>query len=153
MQELQNVIIESTPKTPQIDLNRFTGEIVFFGKSIPENANKVYEPVLNWVKEYIHHARPITNIRLRLEYFNTASSLWLSKIVKVLIQIKEPDYRLILHLYLEIEDFEDIEEFGDITDAFAPISGIFNNAIPSVGIKIYGTAEDGTIIKEKLVLI
>jgi hypothetical protein len=151
MKEFKSIIFEQTPKSPQIDLNRATGELVFTGKSIPENANKVYEPVLNWVAEYVQNPRPSTNIRLNLEYFNTSSSLWLARILKSLIRIKEPDYRLILHLYLSIDDYEDIEEFGDIIDAFAPIAGIFYDAIPSIGIKIYGMDDDGKIIKDKLV--
>ena len=153
MKEFQSILIEQTPRTPQIDLNRFTGELVFSGKSIPENANKVYEPVYNWVKEYILNARPTTNIRLNLEYFNTATSLWLAKILKVLIQIKQTEYIIILHLYLEIDDYEDIEDFGDIIDVFGPIAGIFQQSIPGIGIKIYGTDNEGKIIKDKLVYI
>lgn len=153
MKEFQSILIEQTPRTPQIDLNRFTGELVFSGKSIPENANKVYEPVFNWVSEYILNARPTTNIRLNLEYFNTATSLWLAKILKVLVQIKQTEYIIILHLYLEIDDYEDIEDFGDIIDVFAPIAGIFHQSIPSIGIKIYGTDDEGKIIKDKLVYI
>jgi len=153
MKEFQSILIEQTPRTPQIDLNRFTGELVFSGKSIPENANKVYEPIFNWVSEYILNARPTTNIRLNLEYFNTATSLWLAKILKVLIQIKQTEYIIILHLYLAIDDYEDIEDFGDIIDVFAPIAEIFHQSIPGIGIKIYGTDDEGKIIKDKLVYI
>ena len=41
--EIKNLFIEPTPKTPQIDLNHLTGELIFSGKSIPENAAKLYE--------------------------------------------------------------------------------------------------------------
>jgi hypothetical protein len=153
MKELKNLLIEQTAKSPQIDFNQLNGELIISGKSIPENAAKVYEPVLSWVSEYILNARPTTNIRLNLEYFNTSSSIWLAKMLKILIQIKEPDFVLIIHLYLSIEDFHEIEEFGDIRDAFAPITDIFLNAIPSIGIKIYGSSEEGEIIKEKLIFI
>jgi hypothetical protein len=153
MMELQNLIIEQTAKTPQIDLNQLTGDLIFSGKSIPENAAKVYEPVLNWMTEYIQQARPTTNLRINLEYFNTASLLWLSKILKVLIQINEPDFVLIVHLYLPVEDYDEINEFDDIKDAFIPIAGVVHSAIPSVGIKLYGTDDDGVIIKETLVFI
>ena len=113
----------------------------------------MYEPVYNWVKEYILFARPETNIRLKLEYFNSSTSLWLAKILKVLIQIKQTEYIVILHLYLAIDDYEDIEDFGDIIDVFAPIAGIFHQSIPGIGIKIYGTDDEGKIIKDKLVYI
>ena len=74
MNELQSLILENTPKTPQIDLNKFTGDLILSGRSIPENAAKLYEPVLTWVNEYINDPRPTTNLRINLEYYNSASS-------------------------------------------------------------------------------
>ena len=153
MKDLQNLIIEGTSKSPQFDLNQITGDLIIAGKSIPENAAKVYEPVFSWVTEYILNARPTTNLRLNLEYFNTSSSLWLAKILKLLIKINEPDFVLIIHLYLPIEDFDEMKELEDIKEAFTPISDIFTGAVPSVGIKVYGTTEDGEIIKDTLIFI
>jgi hypothetical protein len=153
MEEFQNLIIEETPKTPHIDLNKLTGDLIISGKSIPENAAKVYDPVYIWVQKYILNARPTTNLRFNLEYFNTASSIWLAKILKVLIKIKETDYVLLIHLYLPIEDFDEMKEMDDIKEAFTPISDIFSGAIPSIGLKVYGTSEEGEVIKDTLVFI
>jgi hypothetical protein len=153
MNEFLNYVIEATPKTPQINLNQLTGEFVFSGKSIPENAAKVYEPVLNWVTKYTHNARPTTNVRINFEYFNTSSSLWLAKIFKVLVRINEPDYVLIFHLYLPVDEFDELEEFDDIKEAFYPIADVLPFAIPSIGFKVYGTDDDNKIIKDKLVFI
>jgi hypothetical protein len=150
---MKELLIEPTPKTPKIDLNQFTGDLIFSGKSIPENAAKVFEPVLNWVTEYCLKPNTTTNLRLNLEYYNTASSIWLTKIVKVLIRINEPDYALIIHLYLPIEDYEEMNDFDDIKDAFVPISYIDNDTVLSIGIKLYGTGDKGEIIKETLVFI
>jgi SiaC family regulatory phosphoprotein len=153
MNEFQSYLIEDTPKTPQIDLNQLTGEFIFSGKSIPENAAKVYEPVFNWISQYILNARPTTNVRINFEYFNTSSSLWLAKILKVLVRINEPDYVIIIHLYLHEDEFDELEEFDDIKEAFFPIADIFQNAIPSIGVKLYGTNDSDEIIKEKLVFV
>jgi hypothetical protein len=150
---INELLIEQTPKTPQIDLNQLTGDLIFSGKSIPENAAKVYEPVLNWVTDYVLKASPTTNLRLNLEYYNTASSIWLTKILKVLIRINEPDYALIIHLYLPVEDYDEMNDFNDIKDAFLPISYIDPNTILSIGIKLYGTDDNDEIIKETLVFI
>jgi hypothetical protein len=153
MKEFQPLIIEQTVKTPQIDLNPLTGDLIFSGRSIPENAAKVFEPVLNWVTEYILKASPTTNLRLNLEYFNTASVLWLAKIFKVLIQINEPDYVLIVHLYLPVDEYDEMNDFEDIIDAFGPIEDIVHGAIFSIGIKLHGVDYRGEIIKETLVFI
>jgi hypothetical protein len=150
---MNELIIEQTPKTPQIDLNQLTGDLLFYGKSIPENATKLYEPVLNWVAEYILQANPTTNLRLDLEYFNTASSIYLAKILKVLTRIKVPEYVLIIHLYFPVEEFNELNEFEDISDAFSPITDIFHDATTSIGIKLYAKNDRGEIIKTRLVFI
>ena len=150
---MNELIIEQTPKTPQIDLNQLTGDLLFYGKSIPENATKLYEPVLNWVAEYILKASPTTNLRLDLEYFNTASSIYLAKMLKVLTRIKVPEYVLIIHLYFPVEEFNELNEFEDIYDAFSPITDIFHDAITSIGIKLYAKDDKGEIIKTRLVFI
>jgi hypothetical protein len=153
MKDFKDLIIEPTPKTPQIELNHLTGELIFYGRSIPENAAKTYEPVLNWVTAYLQNPRPTTNLRLNLEYFNTASSLWLAKILKVLKKINVPDYVLIIHLYIPVEEFDEMKEFEDIRDAFSPITDIFYGAIPSICIKLYGIDDKGATIKDTLILI
>jgi len=151
--DLQNFFIEPTLKTPRIDLNQSKGELDFTGRSIPENAAKVYEPAFNWVNKYILDPRSTTNCIFNLEYYNTASSLWLAKILKALIHINNTDYVLIIHIYLPIEDYLEIEELGDPKDAFFPLSEILHGAIPKIGIKLYGTDDAGKILKETLVFM
>jgi len=150
---MNELIIEQTPKTPQIDLNQLSGDLLFYGRSIPENATKLYEPVLNWIAEYILTASPTTNLRLDLEYFNTASSIYLAKMLKVLTRIKVPEYVLIIHLYFPVEEFNEMNDFEDINDAFSPITDIFHDAITSIGIKLYAKDDKGEIIKTRLVFI
>ena len=150
---IEELILEQTPKTPQIELNHLTGDLILSGKSIPENASKIYEPVFNWVEEYVLKASPNTNLRINLEYYNTASSIWMTKILKSLMRINNPDFVLIVHLYLPIEDFDEINDFDDIKDAFIPVSSIDQSTELCIGIKVYGTGSNGEIIKETLVFI
>lgn len=150
--ELKSLYLEATTKTPQIDLNSFTGELIFSGRSIPENASKLYENVYTWINEYIKKPRKNTNLRLNLEYFNTASSIWLAKIAKSLCSIPDAENTLLIHLYFNIEEFESMDA-DDIRDELHPI--IHNIGTPSVsmGIKLYGTDENGKVLKESMVLL
>jgi hypothetical protein len=150
--ELKKLYIEPAPKTPQIDLNNFTGELILSGRSIPENAALLYEKVLLWVIEYIKKPKPTTNLRLNLEYFNTASAIWISKIVATLSSMEGTDYTLIIHLYFSIEDFDNMED-DDLKDELHPIINMIGNPTISVGIKLYGTDDKGEILKESMVLI
>ena len=97
MKELKNIYIDSTNKTPQIDFNSVTGDLIISGRSIPENASKVYQPLLDWITEYIQDPTQTTNLRLQLDYFNTSSSIWLAKLVKTLCKIRNPESVLLIH--------------------------------------------------------
>jgi hypothetical protein len=149
---MDEISFEQTAKTPQIDFNHLSGDLLLYGRSIPENAAKIYEPVFNWVNEYILEPRPITNLRLNLEYYNTASTIWFTKILKTLLKIKEADYVIILHLYLPVEDFDEIDDFDDIKDAFVPIANIDPSGV-GIEIRLYATDDHGKIVKETLVFI
>ncbi len=150
--KLKNLFIDPTPKTPQIDLNQFTGELIFSGKSIPENAAKIYDVVLNWIVEYAKTPRHTTNLRLNLEYFNTASAIWLAKVVQALCNMENDENTLIIHTYFSIEDFDNLDS-EDILDELYPLINLIGSPTISVGIKIYGTDENGEILKESMVLI
>lgn len=150
--ELKKLYIEQGIKTPQIDFNNFSGELILSGKSIPENAAQLYEKVLFWVKEYIKIPKLTTNLRINLEYFNTASVIWISKIVAALSSIEGFDSTLIIHLYFDIEDYDSMDA-DDLKDELHPIVSMIGNPTISVGIKIYGTDNKGGILKESMVLI
>jgi len=150
MKELKNLFIEQTDKTPLVDLNFMSGELIISGRSIPINAPRIFEPILEWVNDYTKIPKQTTNLRLKLEYFNTASSIWLAKIVKALAGINKADCILILHIYFPVEDFDDID---DIKDDLSPVIDVISSATISVGLKIYGTDESGKILKESMIFI
>lgn len=150
--DLKNLFIEATSKTPQVDLNHLTGELILSGRSIPENPAQMYEQILNWIKQYSEKPRHKTNLRLNLEYFNTASAIWLAKIVKLLCKITESEYSLVIHLYFNIEEFDSME-VEDLKDAISPVIDIVGTPSVNLGIKIYGTDDNGEILKESMVLI
>ena len=150
--ELSTLFIEPTAKTPQIDLNPITGELILSGRSIPENAAKTYENILSWVTEYAKSPKHITNLRFNLEYFNTSSSIWLAKIVRALCSINNDDFTLMIHLYFSIDEYDNMD-VDDIKDELHPIIHMVGTPVINLLIKLYGTDEDGTIIKESMVLL
>jgi len=112
----------------------------------------LYEKVYVWVNEYIKNPKATTNLRLNLEYFNTSSAIWLAKIVAALSSIKGDECTLIIHLYFNIEDYNEMEA-DDIKDEIHPIINMIGSPTISVGIKIYGTNDNGVVLKESMVLI
>lgn len=150
--EIKELFTEAGLKTPQIDLNPFNGELIFCGKSIPENAAGVYEPVLHWVQDYVKKPRLTTNLRLNLEYFNSASSIWLAKIIKTLCSVRKAGYTLFIHLYFDLEDFDTMHQ-DDLKESLSPIIDMIGTPSINIGMKIYGTGNDGSVVKEAIVFI
>lgn len=71
---MQALKIEATDKTPSIHFDPTNGFFEIKGKSIPNDAEAFYAPVLEWMDEYIKSPGPKTHFELNLEYFNITSS-------------------------------------------------------------------------------
>ena len=152
MNELEGIYVEGTRKTPKIEFTNITGELVLEGRSIPENTAKVYEPLLVWINEYVKSPCTTTNLHLKLEYFNSSSLIYIIKIIIALGNIELAGAILYVHLYFEIEDFEDgiTDEVRNIIDVLADK---IHNAKFNIAIKTHGTDSNGKIIKESTILI
>jgi hypothetical protein len=152
MNELQGIYIEGTSKTPRVEFTHLIGELVLEGRSIPENAAKVYEPLLGWINEYIKSPCPTTNLHLRLEYFNSASLVWITKLVLALGKIELDNAILYIHIYFEIEDFEDniTDDLSDIIDVLA--EKIYNVKF-NIAFKTHGLDKNGKVVRESTILI
>ena len=149
---MKELFIEATSRTPQIDFNHLTGELILFGKSIPENAAKVYEPLIEWINEYIKSPRHITNLRLNLEYFNSASVLWHAKMIKALSKINVEDSILFINLYFDNDDFENMDT-AELRGTVGSLVDNIEEVKISIGVKVYGTDDSGKIVRETTILL
>ena len=77
------------------------------GISIPENTVDFYRTLIYWVNEYAISPLSETTLILKLEYFNTSTSVVLLDLFKLLSKIKGSK----IHWYYEIDDVE-MEEVG-----------------------------------------
>ncbi|HBH84880.1 MAG: hypothetical protein A2X05_16130 [Bacteroidetes bacterium GWE2_41_25] len=146
MREFKNLSIGGTTKTPNIECDTLTGDLILQGRSFPENAAEVYEPLVEWVDEYVKMPRDVTNFYLRLEYFNSSSLLWIIKIIKGLSRIEKEGSNLFFHLYFDDDDF-DIKDADELKDVIRSIIDIEELKI-QIGIKIHGTDSNGKVIDE-----
>jgi hypothetical protein len=152
MKDIRNLLIAGSAKTPLIEFNHITGDLVLSGKSIPENAARIYEPVIEWIEGYIKSPRQTTNLHLNLEYFNSSSLIWFAKMVKVLSKIENRDFVLLIHNYFDLEDFN-VMEIEDLKDLVISLVGNVKEINISIGVKIYGTDTDKKIVKESTIFI
>ena len=101
---MESLIIQSTEDTPQIEFDLGTGIFSISGRSLPENAIEFYKPVLDWTEGVLSGNQGQQYIlEIKLEYFNTASSKQLAKMLLMVEKYNEVNSILIRWFY-EKED-------------------------------------------------
>lgn len=71
---MTTMTLKATSETPAVILDSSKGLLEFSGRSLPEDTTTFYKPILGWVEEYIANPSSQTEIAIKLEYFNTATS-------------------------------------------------------------------------------
>jgi hypothetical protein len=108
---MELVSLESTRKTPNVLLDP-SGRIRIGGRSIPEDASKFYDNVLNWVLDYCHTPSDSTVVDIELEYFNSGSAKFIMQILRELSELLAEGRALKVNWYYEEGD-DDILERGE----------------------------------------
>ncbi|TAE33040.1 MAG: DUF1987 domain-containing protein [Candidatus Kapaibacterium sp.] len=108
---LDLVFLERTTETPSIVLDPTTGAVEITGNCYPENAYEFFEPVRIWVEQYFTTSASNLNVRMNLNYINTASSKFLREMMIMLNSYYGKD-KVIRVEWLYDEDDEDMEDLG-----------------------------------------
>jgi hypothetical protein len=116
---MDNLLIESTKKTPEIAFNA-DGRFRISGRSIPEDASKFYDELFDWVYNYSQNPAESTTVDIELEYFNSGSSKALLHILRMLAEFARKGNKLTINWYYEQGD-DDIMERGEYYESILEI--------------------------------
>jgi len=117
---MDNLIIEGSKQTPEINFDVASGVLRISGRSIPENTFEFFNPVLNWLDEYALEAPDKVVAKINLEYFNTSSSKYILEILKRLKGILKEGKEVLVQWYYE----EDDEEMMETGEDYEDVSGL-----------------------------
>lgn len=109
---MQKLLLHSTIKSPSVNFNADTGNLLLVGKSIPENSYELYAPLLEWVDSYIDNPADETKFVFKLSYFNSSSTEYILDIMKKLDQLHKEGKSVKVEWYYSEED-EDMEQVGE----------------------------------------
>jgi len=107
---MEKIVRQGTSKAPQVILDPENGIISLAGRSILEDTISFYDPIINWLIEYITFPKD-TTINIAFEYFNSTSARILLILLQTTQQIKKSGYRLTINWYYDEND-ENIKESG-----------------------------------------
>jgi len=108
---MENLEQEGSFKLPSLSLNADTGVLELEGKSIPERTAEFYDPVLEWIDEYVNAPQEETTLNIKLEYCNSSSTRYLMDILERLEGMYKADKKVTINWYYE-EDDEDMLDLG-----------------------------------------
>jgi len=116
--EISALIIDSTSETPRVHFDADNNLFEISNKSLPEDADEFYNPVVDWLENYKLKPNEKTNFIFKLDYFNTASARYITRMVKILDNMARKYDVKIFWYYREIdEDMQAMgEEYFEMTD-------------------------------------
>lgn len=109
---MEKITIEESSKTPFISMDPDKGVIEIKGRSIPENSLEFYKPLVEWLEEYSKGTQKTTEVKIKLEYFNTSSSKCILDIFKRLEHMYRQGWAVEISWFYD-EDDEDMYESGE----------------------------------------
>ncbi len=109
---MENIKLEGTGRTPEVSFDALTGNLLIAGRSIPENSIAFYQPLFDWLDEYVKSPSVKTLFEFNLEYFNTSSSKCILDMLRKLELLSEKNQNTLVKWYFDEGD-EDMEESGN----------------------------------------
>lgn len=98
-----------------LDISCKNGFISMAGNSILPNAQTFFQPVMEWVDEYIKSPEKHTEITLKFNYVDTASVQAVFDVLKKFRLIPDFEDRVVVNWYFEFDDPE-LLEVGEIME-------------------------------------
>ena len=109
-------IIKIEPKDllPGVILNKNSNTFRMYGTSCPMETEEFYEPIINWMNNYLRNPLSETVFEIFFSYFDTSSSKYLLHIFYKLEDLQDAGYDVhVKWFYAEDDDdmLEEAEEF------------------------------------------
>ena len=109
---MKNLQLEGTKYTMEVSFDVESGVLKMSGNSYPEDAINFFEPLNEWVEEYIEKISKQLQVKVKLNYLNSSSSKCLLDFFEVLDGYHEVGGSVHVTWYYE-EDDEEILESGE----------------------------------------
>jgi hypothetical protein len=124
MENLEIIIKAESQFKPSVLLNAETGICEIEGESYLEETSQFYNPIYEWLHEYMNTKKPIL-FNFRLSYVNTSSSKHILYILRMLKNYKDSGAQVEAKWFIESGDTDSEEDVED----YMIISGLDINIV------------------------
>lgn len=108
---MKNINKEATRETLKVDCNAQAGVISLEGVSYPQDSAEFFEPISDWLGDYINNIASAIILNVKVSYLNSSSTKFLFELIDKMEEyfIKGGDAKV---NWYYVEDDEDIKEAG-----------------------------------------
>ena len=110
---MDNISIEPTKKSLEVECS--PGYFKLSGNSILSDPRKFFQPIVEWVDDYIKNPMDKTTVDLKLEYVDTASVQSVFDIMRLFKPVQDREKEVTVNFYFEFDDPE-LLELGEIME-------------------------------------
>ena len=127
---LNPLLNNPTEDEPKIILDKGNNVFQFTGSSMPEDPEKVFGPVLEWVKAYAEAPNPSTIIEFKMDYFNSSSARFFVEILEQFEDILD-NGSVVKVIWFHNDDDIVMRERGEDIEAVMGVPFEFRTSNPS----------------------
>ncbi|MEH0153934.1 DUF1987 domain-containing protein [Limibacter armeniacum] len=110
---MENFHIEGSTYIPRIDFNASTGVLEIEGESYHEYTMEFFQPIFDWINEYLKEEGRNITMNFKMSYFNTSSSRRFLEILTLLEEYQNnKGGNVTVNWYYEENDV-DMQESGE----------------------------------------
>lgn len=110
---MEKLELQATAKKPFVSLDGTTGEMIIKGRSIPDNAEEYWQPILQWFYAYSAKPQKVTSFIFDMEYFNMSSSKPILFLLHKMNDLLEEGYEVNIEWRYPKDDEEMLETGND----------------------------------------
>ncbi len=113
---MENLKIEGSHKnffTPTVDFNASTGIFQISGESFLEDTMSFYEPLLEWLEDYIDIVKGPIALIIKLSYFNTSTSRSILDMLNLLKDYQDEGGEVVVNWHFDENDVDMGEDIDD----------------------------------------
>jgi hypothetical protein len=107
---MNNLIIERSVETPEINFNFQTGVLRVAGRAYSGDITKYYKQMSAWLEEYLKEPQDTTTIELQLDYYNSVFIKLLFYFFDRSKEVLQKNKKLTIKWFHQKDDEESIED-------------------------------------------
>jgi len=83
---LENILLRGRNIYPKVVLNKTENIFEISGRSLPEDVDAFYIPIVNWIRDYVEDPNDYTEFVFKFDYYNSSTA---RKVVDILLILEK----------------------------------------------------------------